>query len=242
MKGLIFLTIFFFSTANNGHAQTDQGIKTSETPLPSAPTGYRKTPPSSSQQSENEPSEFRRDTAQVDEKAGKIVGLTPTGYVRPAAKRRFKRYVNNAVGPFALARYTATAGLLTWRNSPSEWGDKWEGFGRRFANVAGKGAIRSTTVYALDEAFKLDSTFYRSRDRSVPARLRNSVFSAVTARTKSGKRVIGVPRLAGGFAAEVVSSTTWYPSRYDYLHGLKGGAISVGINVGFNLLREFVWK
>ncbi|NOT49155.1 MAG: hypothetical protein HOP17_15605, partial [Acidobacteria bacterium] len=53
---------------------------------------------------------------------------------------------------------------------------------------------------------------------------------------------LGVPRLVGNFSSEVISSTTWYPPRYDYVHGLKGGAIAVGINVGFNLVREFIWK
>ncbi len=173
---------------------------------------------------------------------GAVSGLTATGYVRPNAEKRFKRYVNDVVGPFAVARYAATAGLLTWRDSPREWGDKWAGFGRRFANTMGKSAIRNTTIYGLDEALKVDSTFYRSRKRSVGGRLRNSVFSAVTARSKEGKRVIGVPRIVGGFASEVTSSSLWYPERYDYVHGLKGGAISIGIDIGANIFREFVWK
>lgn len=170
------------------------------------------------------------------------VDLTSTGYIRPDSKKRFKNYVNSVVGPFAWARYSLSAGMLTWRNSPQEWGDKWEGFGRRFGNAFGKSAIRNTTVYALDEALKYDSNFYRSRDRSVAARMRNSVFSAVTARNKEGKRVVGVPRLVGNFTSEIISSTTWYPPRYDVVHGIKGGAISIGINVGFNLIREFIWK
>lgn len=182
------------------------------------------------------------DEAKNDKDDDKQVGLTSTGYIRPNSEKRFKRYVNNVVGPFAWARYSISAGMLTWRNSPEEWGDKWEGFGRRFGNALGKSAIRNTTVYALDEAFKYDSNFYRSRDRSVAARLRNSVFSAVTARNKKGKRVVGVPRLVGNFTSNIISSTTWYPPRYDVVHGIKGGAISIGINVGFNLIREFVWK
>lgn len=169
-------------------------------------------------------------------------GLTPSGYTRPDAKKRFKNYANSVVGPFALARYTVTSGLLTWRNSPYEWGDKWEGFGRRFANSIGKSAIRNTTIYALDEAMKVDSNFYRSQNRSVSARLRNSLFSTVTARNKDGKRVFGLPRIAGGFASEIISSTTWYPERYDYVHGIKGGVISLGVNAAFNVFREFIWK
>ncbi|MGE0654630.1 MAG: hypothetical protein AB7F88_05155 [Pyrinomonadaceae bacterium] len=165
-----------------------------------------------------------------------------TGYVRPDAKQRFRNYLNNLASPVSLAYYGGTAGLLTLRNSPREWGDKADGFGRRFANVVGKNAIRSTTIYALDEALELDSAYYPSRDRSTLGRLRNCVFSAVTARNKKGKRVIGIPVIAGGVLSEVVSSSGWYPKRYDYVHGLKGGAISIGIATGVNLFKEFVWN
>ena len=172
----------------------------------------------------------------------KVRNLRPIDYVRPSADKRFSNYVHEVAGPFALVRYAATAGLLTWRNTPKEWGTKPDGYGRRLANVAAKNVMRATTTYALDEALKVDSSFYLSRDRSVAARLRNSVFSAVTARNRRGHRVIGIPRLAGSFISEVVPSVAWYPGRYDQDHGLKGGAISIGLSAGVNLLREFVLK
>ncbi len=166
----------------------------------------------------------------------------PDPYVFPDAKRRAKNYLISIAGPVALVQYVATPALLTARNSPSEWGGKWDGYGKRVGNVVGKNLIRHTTTYALDEALKVDSKFYRSKDRSVSARLRNSVYSALTARNRNGKRVIGIPRIAGSLLSEVVSSEVWYPRRYDYVHGLKGGAIMVGINAGFNLFREFIYK
>lgn len=164
------------------------------------------------------------------------------GYTRPDRRQRFKTYLNDLAGPVALGAAAGTAGLLTLRNSPKEWGDKGDGFVRRFGNVMAKNAIRRTTIYGLDEALKVDSSFYRSRDRSLAGRLRNSVFSAVTARDRKGKRVIGVPAIAGSLLSQVTASSRWYPSRYDYVHGLKGGAISLGLAAGMNLFREFVWK
>lgn len=166
----------------------------------------------------------------------------PIEYRRPDRTQRFKNYLDNIAGPAALTYYAVGAGLLTLRNSPKEWGAKSDGFGRRLANVTGKNLIRGTTMYALDEALKVDSKFYPSRERTLTGRLRNSVFSAVTARDRKGKRVIGLPAIAGGLLSEVVSSSGWYPQRYDYVHGLKGGAISLGITAGMNLLKEFVWK
>ncbi len=163
-------------------------------------------------------------------------------YVRPNAERRFKNYLNNVAGPVSLIYYSTTAGLLTLRNSPKEWGDKPDGAVRRLGNVVAKHAIMATTTYALDEALKLDSTFYRSRDRSLAGRLRNCVFSAVTARNRKGKRVPGIPVMAGGVVSGVIASSGWYPNRYDYVHGLKGGAISLGVTAGINLIKEFVWN
>src|ERR1041384_5577132 len=75
-----------------------------------------------------------RSTAQPD--------LVPNTYVRPTAQKRFISYMNGMFGPIALGKNAATAGSSTWRNSPEEWGDKWEGFGRRFASNVGKSIIK----------------------------------------------------------------------------------------------------
>ncbi len=220
------------SGSTPGH--TDNDI--TETP----PLSPENSPPASPPVSEGETD--ATDSSTQVERSARDWGLTASGYERPDPNRRLKSFLNDVAGPFALARYAGTAGLLTGRDSPSEWGNRWDGYGRRFGNAVGKGIVRKSVIYGLDEALKVDSHFYRSRNRSVSARLRNSLFSAVTARGRSGKRVIGVPRIVGGFTAEIVSSKTWYPDRFNYLHGVKGGLIDIGINAGFNLLREFVWK
>lgn len=164
------------------------------------------------------------------------------GYVRPDAGKRFKRYVSGTVGPVSLARSAATAGIATARNSPEEWGGQWEGFGRRFASNVGRNAIKSTTIYGLDETLKLDSHFYRSKNRNAKSRFYNAVISPVTARKPDGKRVIGIPRIAGTFASGMIAYSTWYPERYGVKDGLRSGAISLGFNAAFNLFKEFVWK
>jgi hypothetical protein len=146
------------------------------------------------------------------------------------------------VGPLALGRTVASAGYSTWRNSPEEWGTKWEGFGRRVASGFGRNVIKQTTIYSLDEALKLDSGFYRSKNKSVSARIGNALISPVTARKSNGERTIGVPRLVGTYGAGIVAYETWYPKRYDWKDGLRSGTISLGFNAAFNLVKEFVWK
>lgn len=145
-------------------------------------------------------------------------------------------------GPMALGKDVLSAGWSTWRNSPEEWGDHWEGFGRRFASSVGKGIIKGTIVYGLDESFKLDSHYYRSKNKSAGARIKNALISPVTARDRNGKRVLGFPRLVGGYTASIVAAETWYPARYNYKDGLKTATISLGLEAAFNLVKEFIWK
>lgn len=182
---------------------------------------------------------FDRNKGTVREKASNAQN---GWYARPDPKTRFRRYIASFAGPVALVRYTAVAGVLTYRNAPKEWGGRSDGFARRFASNMGESVIKNSIKYGLDEALEIDSRFYLSRNRSITARARNSVFSAVTARDRNGKRVFGLPKLAGHVVSNVVSAEVWYPPRYDYVHGLKGAAISAAVDVGINLFREFVVK
>ena len=163
-------------------------------------------------------------------------------YVRPNAETRRKRFIKSTVGPLALGKRVASAGISTWRNSPEEWGPGWEGFGRRVASGLGKNAIKQTTKFGLDEAFKLDSHFYRSKNKSVKARIRNALISPVTARNAEGKRVFGLPNIAATYGSRIIAYETWYPDRYGWKKGLRSGTISLGVNAAFNLFKEFVWK
>ena len=171
-----------------------------------------------------------------------IPALIRNLYISPSAKTRRNRFIKSVVGPFALGKMVATAGISTWSNSPAEWGTKWEGFGRRAASNFGKNAIKQTTTFGLDEAFKLDSHFYRSKDKSFGARFRNALISPVTARDRGGKRVFGSPRVAAAYTSSIIAYETWYPERYNWKHGVQSGTISLGFNAAFNLFREFVWK
>lgn len=165
-----------------------------------------------------------------------------TGYVRPDAKKRLHKYLMSMVGPFAIGKSVVSAGWGTWRNSPEEWGDKWEGFGKRVASGVGKNMIKSTVIYGLDESLKYDSAYYRSRKKDVGSRLKNALISPVAARDKNGKRVVGIPRIVGTYSASIIAAETWYPRRYDFKDGLKSGTVSLGMNAVFNLVKEFVWK
>ena len=162
------------------------------------------------------------------------------GYVFPDKNERLKRYVKRTVGPLALLRSGVSAGIGQWQDSPEEWGQGAEGYGKRLASSLGRNAIQQTVTYGLDEAFHLDTGFYRSRREGFFPRLKDALIQNVTARTRSGKRVLSVPRFAGAYSGAIIAAETWYPERYSYKDGLRSGTKSLLTGFGLNVFREFV--
>ena len=167
---------------------------------------------------------------------------TSSGYVFPDKNERFKRYLNSTVGPFRLARTGVSAGIDQWNDSPEEWGQGMKGYGKRYASGLGRNAIQQTITYGLDEALNLDTGFQRSKREGFFPRFKDALLQNVTSRTRSGKRVISVPRFAGVYTGAIVSYETWYPDRYNYKDGLRSGSTTLLTGFGINLFREFVFN
>ena len=165
---------------------------------------------------------------------------TSNDYVFPSSRERFKRYVNSTIGPFRLVRTAASAGIQQWRDSPEEWGQGARGYGKRFASGLGQNAIHQTVEYGLDAAMGLDTGFQRSKREGFGPRFKDALIQNVTSRTRSGDRVVSVPRFAGVYTGAIVARETWYPDRYTYKDGLRSGTTTLLMGFGINLLREFV--
>ena len=165
---------------------------------------------------------------------------TTDDYVFPSEQERFHRYVKSTIGPLRLGRTAVSAGIGQWRDTPHEWGQGAEGYGKRFASSLGRNAIRQTVTYGLDEAMGLDSGFQRSKREGFFPRMKDALIQNVTSRTRSGDRVFSVPRVAGAYAGGIIAAETWYPDRYSYKDGLRSGTKSLVTGFGINLVREFV--
>jgi hypothetical protein len=137
---------------------------------------------------------------------------------------------------------TVTAGIDQWNDSPEEWGQGMKGYGKRFASGMGRNAIQQTVTYGLDSALGQDTGFRKSKREGFFPRFKDALIQNVTSRTKSGKRVISVPRLAGVYTGGVIAAETWYPERYSYKDGLRQGTSTLLTGFGINLLREFVFN
>lgn len=167
---------------------------------------------------------------------------SPASYVRETKKERFKDYVRNIVGPYSLLGTAVFAGIFQYRDLPPEWENDSKGYARRFASALGILAINETTVYGLDEAFKLDSDYYKSTKKTFKGRLQDSIVNTLMARKPDGKRVFGFPRIAGNYSSAIIADTTWYPKRFGVKDGIVDGTYSIGVDILFNIAREFLFK
>ena len=161
-------------------------------------------------------------------------------YVFPTHRERFDRYVKDTVGPLRLTRTAVTAGLDQWRDTPEEWGQGMKGYGRRYASSFGRNLVQQSVTYGLDEALGQDTGFQRSNRDGFGARVKHAFLETITSRTKSGRRVLSAPRLAGVYTGAIVATETWYPERYSYKDGLRIGTGTLITGFGINLVREFV--
>lgn len=160
-------------------------------------------------------------------------------YVRPTRSQRLKRYANNTVGTGLIGVGIGTT-IQQIADVPPEWENNFKGFARRFGSTFGENAIQETTAFGIEEAFKLDSKFYKSQKRDFGSRLKNALLSGFTARTPSGKKVFNPAPIIGSYTANLISTQVWYPKRFNYQDGLRQGTRGVGFVLGFGLLNEFL--
>jgi hypothetical protein len=170
-------------------------------------------------------------------------GQPDLSYVRPTERTQVNNYLFDAFGPYPIAGAAVTAGINQIGNSPPEWNQGFKGYSRRFGSDYGIAAVGTTTRYALAEAFREDSMYYRCQCTGVFPRLRHAVISTLTARRgEDGHRVFSFPALVGPYAGTMTAVYGWYPSRFGAKDAFRMGNYSMLAYVGGNVSLEFFYS
>ena len=176
------------------------------------------------------------------------VGSTPPAlpdltYTRPQEKTKIENYFFDAYGPYPATVAAIAAGIGQAYNTPPEWKQGAEGFGKRFGSDFGIAAISTTTMYGLAEAFREDTLYYRCECKGVFPRLRHAVFSTLTARRgQDGHTVFSFPALIAPYAGTATAVYAWYPSRYGAKDAFRLGNYAMLGYVGGNVALEFLYS
>ena len=162
-------------------------------------------------------------------------------YTRPTQTTKLRNYVFDVFGPYPVVGAAFAAGISQANNTPPEWKQGAEGYGKRFASDFGIAAVSTTTRYALATALREDTLYYRCECKGVFPRLSHAVTSTLTARRGAdGHRVFSLPALVAPYAGTMTAVYGWYPGRYDARDAFRMGNYALLGSLGRNIAREFL--
>jgi hypothetical protein len=163
-------------------------------------------------------------------------------YTRPTEKTKLRNYLFDTVGPYPIIGAALAAGINQADDTPPEWKQGGEGYGKRFGSNFAIAAVSTTTRYGLAEAFREDTLYYRCVCKGAFPRLSHAVISTFTARRgDDGHRVFSVPALVAPYAGTMTAAYAWFPGRYDAKDGFRMGNYSLLGYVGGNIALEFLF-
>ncbi len=164
-------------------------------------------------------------------------------HIRPSETTKVHNYLFDAFGPYPISGAGFVAGISQANNTPPEWKQGAAGYGRRFGSDFSIAAVATTTRYALSEALREDTLYYRCECKGVLPRLRHAVISTFTARRGvDGHRVFSFPDLVAPYAGTMTAVYGWYPGRYAYKDAFRMGSYSLLGYVGANIPLEFLYS
>lgn len=154
-------------------------------------------------------------------------------------KQRWTLYQQTTFSGTALLGAATGAAFSQWLDSPTEWGQGAEGYGRRVASSYGATIINGTIQYATAALFHDDNRYYRSNASSFGGRFGNVVISPFVARNDHGGKRFSASSFLGGAGQSTIPLAWSPPSWQGGAEIAINAAIWYGQTAGFNLVREF---
>ncbi len=161
-------------------------------------------------------------------------------YIPLTESDRLRQYFRTTFSPLGVAMSAAGAGISQWENTPSEWGQGAEGYGRRFANSYGQHLLRQTMMFGASSVLHEDNRYIRSGQSGFGPRLKYAIASTFLARRDDGARRFSFSRI-GSTAGAAFISRTWQPrSTSTPVDATTSFGIAIGAQAGLNVAREFL--
>jgi hypothetical protein len=171
----------------------------------------------------------------------KVLRMAGPADEKPQTRREaFESYLLSTVGPVPILGEAAGAGIGQWMNSPSEWGQGWGAYGKRFGSNMGYNAVRQTITYTAGLALHEDSRYFGSHAQGFWPRTKHALVSTFTARHPDGSRRFAVSSVAGVIGGATLSSVWGPPSWKGAGNIAENAGISFAATAGFNVVREFL--
>ena len=150
---------------------------------------------------------------------------------------REHRLVSDLV--YGTAMGIVFSGVDQWRDDPEEWGDSWNGYGKRVASNLGGFYIQEGVTYGLSSAMNRPMQYNRCNCVGTGKRASWAVRGAFFDQLPNGKQPLAVPRIVAAYAGSF-AQVAWRPSNGNNAWlGFTRGTSSLAIGALINLYHEF---
>jgi hypothetical protein len=168
-------------------------------------------------------------------------GLVEVGTQPPplTSGQKFKLAVQY-LNPYTFVFVAAEAGVNQARNSPREYGQGAEGYGKRYGAGLADGltaGIFITGVYP--SLLHQDPRYYRLGDGGFSRRMGYSLSRILVTRQDSGRKAFNVSEVLGSFSSSALAMTYYPRSQRDFSDVAERAGIQFAFDAGFNVLKEF---
>jgi hypothetical protein len=163
----------------------------------------------------------------------------PEPWVKITPKQRFQYFASQTFTPFVILGSASGAAISQGLNSPKEWGQGWEAYGKRVGTSYGGTVAGNTVQYAAAAALHEDNRYFRAKGKGFKSRVGNVIISPFVAHNDQGGARFSTSGLLG-MAGTATIPLAWSPPSWRTGGSiLTNASIWYGVVAGVNLAREF---
>jgi len=157
------------------------------------------------------------------------------------AGEKFRLFASNTLEPLTFLVAGFDAGLDQAQNTDPQFGQGAAGYAKRFgADYADEASNNFFGTFFYPAIFREDPRYYRLAHASGGKRLLHAVEHTFVAHSDSGERIFNFSEWLGS-ASSVALSNLYHPgNRRGFGPAARNTAIFVSLDMGFDVLREFL--
>lgn len=142
--------------------------------------------------------------------------------------------------PYTFVFVAAEAGVNQARNSPSDYGQGAEGYGKRYGAGFADGLTAGLFVTGVyPTLLRQDPRYYRLDSGGLTRRFGYAASRILVTRQDSGRSAFNFSEVLGSFSSSTLAMTYYPRSQRTFSDVAERAGIQFAFDAGFNVLKEF---